>query len=133
MSLKDSLTPKDTEEIKPSLFIQKKGEKYRVINPLVWNNKFRIKEQLKTIFSIRVLLGIAFTLFLVWTYLHDVGALREFYFKVKVNPIQWCHKVLSTIPTGDLCTQQWQEFGLCETEETLKSIYGANLTNWRVK
>lgn len=132
MTIKDSLTPKDTEEIKPNLFIQKKGDKYKVINPFVWNNKIRIKEQLKTIFSLRTILSLALVLFLVWTYFHDVGALRNFYFKVQQNPIVWCTKILAGLPTGNICTKQWEEAGLCETDKTLNKLYDSNLSNLNI-
>lgn len=123
MGFKDILSPKDTEEVKPGLFIQKKGSRYRVVEPLVWNGNYRWKEQIKTIFSMRTILSLGLILFIVWAYLHDTSSLRDFYFKVSKNPVQWCSKVMASIPTGNLCTEQWEEFGLCETEETLNKSY----------
>lgn len=132
MTIKDSFTPKDTEEVKPNLFIQKKGDKYRVIEPFVWNGKFRIKEQLKTIISLRTILSLGFVLLLVWAYIHDAGALREFYFKVNQNPVIWCTNVFAGIPRGNLCTPQWEKAGLCETDELLNKLYATNISQLNI-
>jgi len=43
MSIIDSLTPKNTEEIKPGLFIQKIPKGYRQIYPAAWNGKMNWK------------------------------------------------------------------------------------------
>ena len=128
MGLKERLTPKNTEEVRPNLFVQGKGNKYRIVHPLVWNGNWRVKEQLKTIFSLRTLLSLGFVLFLVWSYVHDTTVTREFYYMVKQNPVEWCNEVLAGIPTGDLCNKQWEEFGLCDRNETLNNIYSINVT-----
>ena len=39
----DRLTPKNTEEIKSGLFVQKKGDNYNVIHPAAWNGKINWK------------------------------------------------------------------------------------------
>jgi len=39
MSLADFLTPKDTKEVKPGLFIQRHLGKYRQVSPAAWNGK----------------------------------------------------------------------------------------------
>jgi len=70
MSLKDFLTPTDAEEIKPNLFIKKTRVGYRQINPIVWNNEYRLKGQ----FSIKHLFGLALIIFICWSYYHDVGS-----------------------------------------------------------
>jgi len=77
MDITKNLTPKDTEEIKPGLFIQKrKNGKYKQIYPLAWEGKLRWKEQLKTIFTFRTFFTIALILFLAWSYIHDTGECR---------------------------------------------------------
>ncbi|KKM06747.1 hypothetical protein LCGC14_1740910, partial [marine sediment metagenome] len=39
-------TPKDTEEIRPGLFVKRlKGNKYKQVEPLVWNGKWRLRNQ----------------------------------------------------------------------------------------
>ncbi|KKL12538.1 hypothetical protein LCGC14_2534780 [marine sediment metagenome] len=61
MSLIDSLTPKDTEEIRPGLFIQKREKGYRVLNPIAWNGKYRWRKQ----FSWRSVFTIAIIIFII--------------------------------------------------------------------
>jgi len=110
MNWKKILTPSDTEEIKPGLFIQTRYRNiddgqgnvigrealgYRQIEPLVWEGKFRKKEQLRSIFSWRTLITISIILFIAWSYLHDTGAYREFYNSYAQNPIAFCENVLS--------------------------------------
>ena len=65
MSLIDGLTPKDTEEIKPGLFVQKKKNGYRAVNPIAWNGKYRWRKQFgwRTVFTIAIICFIAFTYF----------------------------------------------------------------------
>jgi len=93
MSLIDSLTPKDTEEIKPDLFIQKRKNGYRQINPVAWNGKFRSKEQLKSIFSFRTIFTVALLLFLYFGFLHDYRTLTDFYEEVVSDPVKWCTRL----------------------------------------
>ena len=97
MSFIDSLTPKDTEEIKPDLFIQKTKKGYRQVHPVAWKGKWRTKEQLAMVFSIRTIATIAVICFLAWSYLHDQGALREFYIEVQSNPVEFCNSVLQDL------------------------------------
>ncbi len=63
MSFIDSLTPKDTEELKPGLFIRKRGEVYRQINPIAWNGKWRLNKQFKwgNLIMIILVLAIAYS------------------------------------------------------------------------
>ena len=74
MSLIDSLTPKDTEEIKPGLFIQTYREGYRQINPIAWNRKWRLKKQ----FGWRNLFFILLVLFIAWSYIDNTKSCEEF-------------------------------------------------------
>ena len=70
-NFKKHLTPIDTEEIKPNLFIKKTDKGYRQVHPLVWNNKYRWKEQLKTVFTFRTFFTLALIIFIAWSYVHD--------------------------------------------------------------
>ena len=92
MNIKKILTPKDTEEIRPGIFVQKnkKGEN-RVINPIVWNDKWNLKKQ----FSIKTLITLAIIIFVVWSYQHDVKQYQEFFNNVTSNPGDYCDRVLS--------------------------------------
>lgn len=62
MSIKDSLTPKDTEELKPGFFVQKQGNKYRQVQPIIWKGKWRLKNQIewRDIFFIALIIGLFF-------------------------------------------------------------------------
>lgn len=108
MNWKKVLTPRDTEEIKPGLFIQTRYRKvydnkgdliarepvsYRQIEPLFWNGKFRKKEQLATVFSVRTFFTLAIICFIVFAYLHDTKTYREFYTRVMENPVSWCENI----------------------------------------
>ncbi len=89
MNFKESFTPKDTEELKPGLFIQKKGDTYRQINPVVWNNEWRLKNQ----FGWRNLFTIAIILFIAWSYFNDTQWCRDFMedpCEVLPNVTQYC-------------------------------------------
>ncbi len=78
MSLIDSLTPKNTEEIKPGLFIQKTPRGYRQINPMAWNGEFRTKEQLRTIINFKSIFTIALILFIAYHYSVNTTTCEEF-------------------------------------------------------
>ena len=78
MSLADSLTPKNTEEIKPGLFIQSYQGGYRQIKPLAWNGEIRWREQIRTIFCFRTIFTIALILFLAWSYYSNTKSCEEF-------------------------------------------------------
>lgn len=89
--LKKAFTPKDTEEIRPGLFVRKEKKGYKQIHPIVWNDEWRTKEQLKTILTLRTFFTIALIIFLAWAYVHDTGALQEFYEDVTDDPFAWCN------------------------------------------
>ncbi len=85
-----SLTPGDTEEVKPGLFIQRRLGKYRQIYPAAWNGKINWKNFIlgpnffKHFFIFLLIVGIAFS------YWHDTKELKEFYYKVNYNKLEWC-------------------------------------------
>ena len=110
MNLKKALTPKDTEELKSNFYVQKRKGEYKQILPFVWNDKWLVREQLRTVISIRTVVTIAIILFLVWSYLHDTGLYREFYEEVMDDPYKFCEQVNSmedgdgssfVLPVGD--------------------------------
>lgn len=112
MALLDSLTPKDTEEIKPGLFVKKTRKGYRVVNPIAWNGKFRTKEQLKTIISARTFLTLAILFFVVYNYYEDNEKLINFYNRVHENPIRFCQDVMVSLQ-NPTCSEQDEKSGLC--------------------
>ena len=77
MDFKKILTPENTEEIRPGLFVQSKTENpdniiYRVVNPICWKGKYRWKRQ----FGWRNVITIAIILFLAFTYFNDTSFCR---------------------------------------------------------
>lgn len=93
MTFVDAVTPKDTEEVKPNIFVQKKGDIYRVVNPIAWNGQMRWKEQSKTFFSLRTFITLVLIIFVVWSYNNDVKQYKEFYVDVLSNPVGFCDNV----------------------------------------
>jgi len=93
MDFKKACTPKDVEEIKPNFFIQKKGETYRQVHPLVWDGKWRLKNQIK----IRDIFMIAL---IITLYLVGVKYIR-FYEEVNADPRAFCKNV-SILNTGEV-------------------------------
>lgn len=78
MNLKDKLTPKNTEEVRPGLFVQARSKnpssiEYRVVNPICWRGKYRWKNQ----FSWKNLIMIMIILFLTWSYLQETQFCRD--------------------------------------------------------
>ena len=82
---KKVFTPKDVEEVKPNFFIQKKGDSYRQVQPLVWNGKWRLKNQigLRNIIMIIIIIGLFLT---GMKYIN-------FYEEVNSNPKEFCQNV----------------------------------------
>lgn len=73
MSLIEKLAPKDTEEVRPGIFVQKREKKYRVVNPIAWEGQWRFKDQ----FSWKNLITIAIIIFLAWTYFNETSFSRQ--------------------------------------------------------
>ncbi len=115
MSFPDSLTPKNTEEIRPGLFIQRRGSKYRKVEPFAWNGKVRWKEQLRTIISVRFFFTVGLVAFLAFSYVNDNSQLLDFYNVVHEDPIGFCRQVEADL-NKNLCTALLQGYGLCSVE-----------------
>jgi len=78
MNWEETLTPKNTEEIKPGLFVQaiKKNPssiEYKVVNPICWDGKYRWKHQ----FSWKNLVWVILIAFLAWTYQSETQFSRQ--------------------------------------------------------
>lgn len=97
MNWAKELEPKNTEEVKPGLFIQKrygkKGKvKYRRVYPAAWKGEINWKNLIMggtTDFWKNTILFLII-IFLVFSYWHDTNELREFHDKVNQNKLQWC-------------------------------------------
>ncbi len=90
MNFAKTLTPKDTEEIKPSLFIQKTRTGYRQIHPAAWDGKIVWKNLLFGGITFKNLIWFAIILFLAWSYFHDVNVYQDFYEEVISDPVAFC-------------------------------------------
>ena len=93
MNLTKSLTPGDTEEVKPGLFIQKRGSGYRQISPAAWDGKINWSNFLLGANPLRNFVWFLIIVFLAWSYLYDVNAYKEFYEEVNSNPVLFCSNV----------------------------------------
>ncbi len=85
IDFKKACTPKDVEEIRSNFFVQKKGDSYRQVQPLVWNGKWRLKNQIgwRNVFMIVLIIG----LFLI-------GAKYvNFYEEVNADPKEFCRDI----------------------------------------
>ncbi|HEC37462.1 hypothetical protein LCGC14_0476680 [marine sediment metagenome] len=93
MNFKKVLTPRDTEEIKPGLFIQKTRKGYKQIHPAVWNDKVNYKNLLFGHGFLRSFIWFAILMFIAWSYFHDVETYQEFYEEVSSDPVAFCSNV----------------------------------------
>ncbi len=93
MNLIKSLTPKDTEEIKPGLFIQQTTKGYRQINPAAWDGKINWKNLLLGGNFLKSFIWFAIIMFIAWSYFHDVDVYQSFYEEVISDPIAFCQDV----------------------------------------
>jgi len=98
MNIKKALTPKDVEEVRPGLFIKSFPKnpdtiEYRQVHPLVWDGKWRLKNQIK----IRDIFMIAL---IITLYLVGVKYIR-FYEEVNADPRAFCKNV-SILNTGEV-------------------------------
>ncbi len=109
MNFIKALTPKDTEEVKPGLFIQttygellandghtvigKAPMSYKHITPAAWNGKIIWKNLLFGKDFLKSFIFFLIIVFLAWSYFHDIQVYREFYEEVNSNPAEFCTKV----------------------------------------
>ena len=118
MSFADSVTPPNTTEIKPGLFVQKKGNRWRKVEPIAWNGKLRINAQLKSLLTIKTLVWFGVLILLVMAYNNDNAQLIEFHNQVVENPVMFCNELIASYQS-DVCTEQWEKFGLCNRRENI--------------
>ena len=116
MSFIDFLTPKNTEEVKPGLFIQKRTSrngkiKYRKITPAAWNGKINWKVFILGDKWVSSLIWFLLIMYLAWSYHHDTSALIGFEKYVLENTTQFCSNQLAhlnepvklSVCTNNLC------------------------------
>lgn len=95
MTIKESLIPKNTEEIKPGFFIQKYGDGYRQIDPMVWDNKVRWKSMILGKDWLKHFIFFIILMFIVYGYVHDNKVYIEQNKMIKENPIIFCQGAIS--------------------------------------
>jgi len=89
MNWVERLTPENTEEIRPNLFIKKTKFGYRQVYPAAWNGKIIWKNVIigpnfvKNFSIFIIILGLA------WAYHSDTAQLTEFYAE-HANPDRFC-------------------------------------------
>jgi len=93
MDLIKALTPKETEQIKPGLFIQRRGKAYKQIYPAAWDGKIIWKNLLWGKGFLKSFIWFVIILFIAWSYFNDTKVYREFYVEVNSNPVGFCSNV----------------------------------------
>ena len=78
MSWVDSITPKNTEEDKPGLFIQEKRGKLRQVHPAAWNGKVNWKNFLLGHDFLKNLIVFAIIMFVAYGFYQGTHACTEF-------------------------------------------------------
>lgn len=78
MSFIDSLTPKNTEEVKPGLFIQKTSTGYRQIYPAAWDGIINWKNFLWGSGFLKSFMGFAILMLIVFGYYDSTKSCNEF-------------------------------------------------------
>ncbi len=90
MNLAKKLTPRDTEEVKPGLFIQRTTKGYKQIHPAAWEGKVNWKNFILGGNFLKSFVWFAILMFLAWSYFQDVGSYQEFYEEVNSDPVAFC-------------------------------------------
>ena len=109
----DNITPKNTEEVRPGLFVQSRPKNpdsisYRVVYPAAWNGKVNWKNFILGHNFFKNLFIFLLILFIAYSYQHDVSMYKEFYEEHVNNPL--CNNII------DICTEEMKDNGLCEIQ-----------------
>lgn len=107
------LEPRDTEEIKPGLFIQKKGKAYRQVHPAAWDGKINWNNMLFGGSVYKTFMWFGILLFLVWSYQHDVAQYKDFYENIQNDPVAFCKDASVNLLQAIECTDEREKLGLC--------------------
>ncbi len=119
-----ALTPQDTEEIRPGLFIQYKNGKYRQIYPAAWNGKIIWKNLITGGPGFwKTLIWFIIILLIIFSYWHDVHSLREFHQKVTTYKNEWCVGV----PFNELGKYKVSGGGVLNATESSTTVVSNNI------
>jgi hypothetical protein len=78
MDWKKALTPKDTEEVKPGLYIQRWKGSYRQVHPAVWKGEVNWKNLLLGSDAFKALVFFIIIIFLAYGYHSSTKACEDF-------------------------------------------------------
>lgn len=106
-----NLTPKDTEEVKPGLFIQRKLGKYRQVSPAAWDGKINKRNLFLGSNPLKHLFIFGLIVFIAWAYQNDVQVYQDFYVDVRGDPIGYCDEVRKAVLVG--CSIEQEANGFC--------------------
>jgi len=120
MSWIDSITPSNTEEVKPNLFIKKTRLGYRQVFPSAWDGKVNWRNFILGGHPARNLMWFLIIVFLAWSYAVDTKNLREFY----NERFLFCEEVQKIKDDPALCTDFQRKQGLCQESELDLSGFG---------
>lgn len=102
MTLIERLTPQNTEELRPGIFVQARTKNpnsisYHVVNPIAWNGEWRLNKQI----GWKNLITILIILFIAWTYFNETEFCRQLQedpCEVLPNITAYCSERNSIIP-----------------------------------
>ena len=93
-----ALTPKDTEEVKPGVFLKQRGDTYRQVYPAVWKGKINWRNLILGPNFTKGFITFIIFMFIVLSYSHDVAQYKEFYEDISNNPNKFCVAYYSRAP-----------------------------------
>ena len=110
MSFIDSLTPKDTEEVRPGLFIQKTSKGYRQIYPAAWNGKINYNNFFFGSGFLKSFIWFAILMIIIFGYYDSTKSCNEF----QSDPC----KYLPNITT--YCIEEETDYNILYNEKEVK-------------
>lgn len=95
-----TLTPKNTEEVKPGLFIQKVNNGYRMIAPAAWNGQINWRNFILGLNWKSSLVFFLIIMFMVWSYQHDNAVFIAQDKLIKEDPLGFCKNITTSYSGG---------------------------------
>ena len=114
MDWKKIFESKNTEEIRPNLFLKKtkKGNYYQVY-PLRFNGRWMVKNFLWPPYMKWTVLMVTILVTVALSHKHDVAVYTEALKPLYENPIKYCNAIIEE-HVRPICTEQLEKFGLCD-------------------
>lgn len=117
-----NLTPKDTEEVKPGLFIQRKLGKYRQVSPAAWDGKINKMNLFLGSNPLKHLFIFGLIVFLAWSFQDSTAEYRGFYEDVRSDPTGYCDEVRNAVLVG--CSLEQEANGVCVMNNLVNYSWG---------